>query len=215
MATVRKPGRVSAADRIHGGLENLGQVLPAIAGRPGDNSGVEAAERRSDDGAWAGIGGVECIRVQATDYFRGSAPPANNPLHLPAGTIRIGQGTAALHLPTHYNAVGNAWGTSLHAASGAGSGWTAAASLPCGGTGDQVMRNRVAAAKIPNAGIGPPSTPAVTARTTPPLKVNRVIRTSNGVQVIGLQLTLSVTKNGFQRGTVVTIGQALAGVLPN
>lgn len=211
---------------------------------------------------------------------------ANNPLHVPAGTVVIGRGVASLHLPTHANATGNAWGTSVSGRSGR----TAAVYLPCGGTGGAVLRNRITAATVPQvlgsglvytSGYSSDNATRTLARTTSHLTdvslfggivkvhgvnvqaqatrnargvlsrsasgssvlglvvngkaqsgsapvnttfsipnlgslvVNRVVKTPNGIQVIGLQLTLSVPKNGLQRGTVVTIGQALAGVAPN
>ena len=46
------------------------------------------------------------------------------------------------------------------------------------------------------------------------LWLNRVIRTRSGVQVRGIDLVLSVTKNGFKRGTEIIVAAASAGVLP-
>jgi hypothetical protein len=65
----------------------------------------------------------------------------NNTLGLPSGRLVISRAMASLHLPTHHQASGNAYGTTIVSGDVVRSGKTAAVYMPCGGSNGVTRHN--------------------------------------------------------------------------
>jgi hypothetical protein len=83
---------------------------------------------------------VEALRI---DLLKG------NKLGLDTGTIVISSSTSGASKATYFSASGQAYGTDVAAGSLVASGPTAYVGMPCGGTGGEVIKNKIAKVSLP------------------------------------------------------------------
>jgi hypothetical protein len=118
---------------------------------------------------------------------------ADNPIAAAGGSILVGHADALLHDPVHHMASGSSYGTSIGLGSTLTEGRTAAASLPCGGSGGitgTVPGKAVTVAGALSAGPGtstydstdsPSVTTALTTSSTPAVSLFNGVVTASSV----------------------------------
>jgi hypothetical protein len=148
---------------------------------------------------------VAALRVDIT---------GSNVLHLPAGRIVIGAAWSAL-LSKHYRpAYGSAYGTSANAAKLVGSGPTARAYLPCGGSNGKTRTNSTAEAKVSSlvsaSGVSSSAKSVDTARSTTATTANHlasvtVLGGAVKIGAISVSATATRTKSGLKAATSASV----------
>lgn len=131
----------------------------------------------------------------------------NNPQGRPAGSVVIGNATAALHSPTYARPYGEAYGSTIVVDHLARSGRTALVQLPCGGSNGATVKNNIAGVSVPGTLVtGTVATSATSTDTAAKTTASTRSRIEN-VQLLGGLVTAGVittTANAVRQGTSLT-----------
>jgi hypothetical protein len=131
----------------------------------------------------------------------------NNSQGRPAGSVVIGNATAALHSPTFARPYGEAYGSTIVVDHLARSGRTALVQLPCGGSNGATLKNNIASISEPGTLVtGTVATSATSTDTATKTTASTHSRIEN-VQLLGGLVTAGVittSANAVRQGNSLT-----------